>query len=186
MHSVIRVLAVDDEKLIRVWLGTHLEEAGYEVLTAGSLGEARTLLAQHPVDALILDLRLPDGHGMDLLREALETDSDLVVIILSAHGDIETAIDAVKLGAYHFLEKPCTLDDLLITLDKGLETRVLRRTVSGLRRQAGWQIEGVEIIGRSGAMRTIVELIEKVAESEGTTVLVRGESGVGKEIVARA
>ena len=186
MDSVIRVLAVDDEKLIRVWLGTHLEEAGYEVLTAGTLGEARTLLEQHPIDALILDLRLPDGNGMEFLSEAMETESDLVVIVLSAHGDIETAIDAVKLGAYHFLEKPCTLDDLLITLEKGLETRVLKRTVSGLRRQAGWQIEDVEIIGRSGAMRTIVELIEKVAESEGTTVLVRGESGVGKEIVARA
>ena len=186
MKPVIRVLAVDDEKLIRVWLATHLEEAGYEVLTAGSLGEARTVLAENPVDALILDLRLPDGHGMDFLGEALESESELVVIVLSAHGDIETAVDAVKLGAYHFLEKPCKLDDLLNTLAKGLETRVLKRTVSGLRRQAGWQIEGVEIIGRSGAMRTIVELIEKVAESESTTVLVRGESGVGKEIVARA
>jgi len=184
--SRTRVLVVDDEKLIRVWLATHLAEAGYEVSTAGTLEEARTALLENPVDALVLDLRLPDGHGLSFLAEVLDGESDPVVVVLSAHGDIETAVEAVKLGAYHFMEKPCTLEDLLITLDKGLETRVLRRTVSGLRRQAGWQIEGVEIVGRSGAMRTIVDLIERVAASEGTTVLVRGESGVGKEVVAKA
>lgn len=183
---MVRVIAVDDEKLIRIWLATHLAEAGYDVSTVATLEEARTALAEKPVDALVLDLRLPDGHGIDFLPEVLEGESDPVVIVLSAHGDIETAVEAVKLGAYHFLEKPCTLEDLLITLEKGLETRGLRRTVSGLRRQAGWQIEGVDIVGRSGAMQTIVELIDRVAASDGTTVLVRGESGVGKQIVAQA
>jgi len=134
----------------------------------------------------LLDLKLPDGSGMDLLADFLESDPDLVAMILTAHGDIATAVSAVKRGAYHFLEKPPKLDDLLVTLEKGLETRTLRRAVSGLRRQAGWQFAGVEVVGRSSAMQRIVELVGKVAASEGTTVLVRGESGVGKEVVARA
>jgi DNA-binding NtrC family response regulator len=180
------VLVVDDEKLIRVWLEAHLGDAGYQVMLAESAAAARDLFQRTPPDAALLDLRLPDGNGMDLLKEFLETDDQLVAIILTAHGDISTAVEAVKLGAFHFLEKPPKLDDLRIMLEKALEARSLRRTVSGLRRQAGWQFAGVEIVGRSDAMQRIVDLVEKVAASEGTTVLIRGESGVGKEVVARA
>jgi len=180
------VLVVDDENLIRVWLEAHLSDAGYRVVVAENAAKARSMFATTPPDAALLDLKLPDGSGMDLLREFLETDPDLVAMILTAHGDISTAVEAVKLGAYHFLEKPPKLEDLLITVQKGLETRMLRRTVSGLRRQAGWLFAGVEVVGRSHAMQRVVELVGKVAASEGTTVLVRGESGVGKEVVARA
>lgn len=181
-----RVLVVDDENLIRVWLETHLGEAGYHVTVAKDAAGARTVFADSPPEAVLLDLKLPDGSGMDLLREFLEADEQLVTIMLSAHGDIATAVEAVKLGAYHFLEKPPKLEDLLITLKQGLETRALKRTVSALRRQAGWQFAGVQIVGRSAAMRGVMALVEKVAASEGTTVLVRGESGVGKEVVAKA
>ncbi len=180
------ILVVDDEKLIRVWLEAHLGDAGYRVQLAESAAAARELFQQTPPDATLLDLRLPDGNGMDLLKEFLEIDDQLVVIILTAHGDISTAVEAVKLGAFHFVEKPPKLDDLRIMLQKALEARSLRRTVTGLRRQAGWQFAGVEIVGRSEAMQRIVDLVEKVAASEGTTVLIRGESGVGKEVVARA
>jgi len=181
-----RVLVVDDEKLIRLWLEAHVADAGHEVVLADTLSAARRSFESTPPDAVLLDLRLPDGDGMDLLREFLEADPDLVAIILSAHGDIGTAVAAVKAGAYHFLEKPPKLEDVLVTLEKGLETRVLRRTVSGLRRQSGWQFAGVEIVGRSPAIARIVDLVGKVASSPGTTVLVRGESGVGKEVVAQA
>ena len=181
-----RVLVVDDENLILVWLETHLSDAGYDVAVAADAATARERFGESPPDAVLLDLRLPDGDGMDLLREFLEVDPELNAIILSAHGDIKTAVEAVKLGAYHFLEKPPKLEDLLNTLHKGLETRALRRTVSGLRRQAGWQFADVEIVGRSAAMHRVVELVGKVATSESTTVLVRGESGVGKEVVSRA
>jgi len=180
------ILVVDDEKLIRVWLEAHLGDAGYGVELAETAAEARERFQRAPPDAALLDLRLPDGNGMDLLREFLEADDQLVAIILTAHGDINTAVEAVKLGAYHFLEKPPKLEDLQLVLEKALETRTLKRTVSALRRQAGWQFAGVEIVGRSDAMSRIVGLVEKVAASEGTTVLVRGESGVGKEVVARA
>jgi two-component system response regulator AtoC len=181
-----RVLVVDDENLIRVWLEAHLGDAGYDVALAADAQGARDAFTNRPPDAVLLDLRLPDGSGMDLLREFLDADPDLIAVMLSAHGDITTAVEAVKLGAYHFLEKPPKLEDIVVTLQKGLETRVLRRTVSGLRRQAGWQFAGVEIVGRSAAMQRVVELVGRVAASEGTTVLVRGESGVGKEVVAQA
>jgi len=181
-----RVLVVDDEYLIRVWLEEHLGEAGYRVTTAESLADARKLYQETPPDAVLLDLKLPDGSGMDLLKEFLEADTEAVAILLSAHGDIATAVQAVKAGAYHFLEKPPNLEELLITLEKGLETRKLKRTVSALRRQTGWQVAGVEIVGRSAAMQRVVEMIGKVAASDTGTVLLRGESGVGKEVVARA
>lgn len=181
-----RVLVVDDENLIRVWLEAHVGDAGYDVELAENAAGARKAFAETAPDATLLDLKLPDGNGMDLLHEFLEADPDLVAIILTAHGDISTAVDAVKRGAYHFLEKPPKLEDLLVTLAKGLETRALRRAVSGLRRQAGWQFAGVQVVGRSRAMQHVVEVLGKVAASETSTVLVRGESGVGKEVVAQA
>lgn len=181
-----RLLVVDDENLIRVWLESHLGDAGYRVTVAETAETARAAFAEVEPDAVLLDLRLPDGDGMELLREFREADPDLTAIMLSAHGDISTAVEAVKTGAYHFLEKPPQLEDVLITLEKGLETRGLKRTVSGLRRQAGWRFAGVEVVGRSTAMQRVVDLVDKVGASESTTVLVRGESGVGKEVVAQA
>ncbi len=181
-----RVLVVDDENLIRVWLEAHLGEAGYEVVLADTAAAARRAFRENPPNAALLDLKLPDGTGIELLSEFLEIDAELVAIILTAHGDIGTAVEAVKIGAHHFLEKPPKLEDVLITLEKGLETRSLKRTVSALKRQAGWQFQGVSVVGRSAGMRTVVDLVGKVAASENTTVLVRGESGVGKEVVAQA
>ena len=180
------ILVVDDEHLIRIWLQTHLEEVGYKVTAAADAAAARAAFSDAPPDAVVLDLRLPDGNGLDLLKEFVEADPDITATILTAHGDIKTAVEAVKLGAYHFLEKPPKLEELLNALAKGLETRALKRTVSGLRRQAGWRFAGVEIVGRSAVMQRVVDLVGKVAASESTTVLVRGESGVGKEVVARA
>lgn len=180
-----RVLVVDDEHLIRVWLEAHVGDAGFKVEVAEDATTARDSFRTHPPDAVLLDLKLPDGNGLDLLREFLEIDPDVVVIILSAHGDIAIAVDAVKLGAHHFLEKPPKLEDIQLTLTRGLENRTLRRVVTGLRRQTGWQFAGVEIIGQSKEMERVVEMIGKVAASEGTTVLLRGESGVGKEVAAK-
>jgi two-component system response regulator AtoC len=185
MHSA-HMLVVDDEKLIRVWLEAQLEDAGYRVTLAEDAAAAHSVFLNDPPDAALLDLKLPDGNGIDLLKELMDVDPNVVAVILTAHGDIETAVEAIKLGAYNFIEKPPKLEDLLITLEKGLETRTLKRTVSGLRRQAGWQLAGVKIVGRSAEMKRIVDLVNRVAASEGSTVLLRGESGVGKEVMAQA
>lgn len=180
------VLVVDDEKLIGIWLQAHLKDYGYEVEVAETARAARSAFASGSPDAVVLDLKLPDGNGLDLLREFVETDPEVAVIILSAHGDIDTAVNAVKLGAYHFLEKPPTLESLATALAKGLESRTLKRAVSGLRKQAGWHFAGIEIVGRSKAMKHMVELVGKIAASDSSMVLIRGESGVGKEIAAQA
>lgn len=181
-----RILVVDDEKLIRQYIEALLTAEGYEVVLAENVATARSTFAETAPDAAILDLKLPDGDGMTLLKEFLDTDPETATLMLSAHGDIGTAVEAVKLGAYSFLEKPPKTEVLLATLANALEARSLRRTVSGLRRQTGWQLSGVDIVGRSQAMRRVVEFIEKVARSESATVLIRGESGVGKEVVAQA
>ncbi len=181
-----KVLVVDDEKLIRVWLEAHMSDANFDVRTVETCAEARAAFAEWSPDAVVLDLRLPDGDGMDLLKEFIDADPDVAIVIQSGHGDIGIAVEAVKLGAYHFLEKPPKLEVLLTTLAKGLETRTLKRTVSGLRRQAGWKFAHVEIVGRSSAMRRVVEFVKKVAASGSSTVLLRGESGTGKEVVAQA
>ncbi len=181
-----KILVVDDEKLIGVWLAAHLKEEGYQIEIAETANAARECFANNAPDAVILDLKLPDGYGMELLAEFIESDPEVAIIMLSAHGDIGTAVEAVKLGAYHFLEKPPTLEVLVTTLGKGLEARSLKRTVSGLRKQAGWRFANVEVVGRSKEMKRVVELIGRVAASESSTVLIRGESGVGKEVVAQA
>ncbi len=181
-----RVLVVDDELLIRQYIEAVLEDEGFDVVLADSAAAARAAFEGGEIHAAILDLKLPDGDGMTLLKGFVETDPDVAVIMLSAHGDISTAVTAVKAGAFHFLEKPPKTEILVATLTKALEARSLKRTVSGLRRQAGWRIAHVEIVGRSAAMRKLVEIIGKVGASESATVLLRGESGVGKEVVAQA
>ncbi|MEZ4588294.1 MAG: sigma-54 dependent transcriptional regulator [Gemmatimonadales bacterium] len=180
-----RVLVVDDEQLVRAWLEAHLSESGYDVAVARDATEARRRFAALVPHAVLLDLKLPDGSGLELLKEFVEADPALVAIMLTAHGDVGTAVATVRAGAYHFLEKPPQLEELLLTLAKGLEARQLRHTVSVLRRQAGWRLADVEIVGRSKAMSRVVALVDRVAASDSTTVLIRGESGVGKELIAR-
>ena len=180
------IAVVDDEALTRTWLGEILRGAGYEV-TTGASGEDAVRLVQDLGPALmLLDLRLPDAEGIEVLRRCREIDHDLVVIIVTAYGEIDTAVRAVKAGAYHFLEKSVDPVDLLITVEKGVETRRLRHDVAVLRAQHRWQFANVELVGRSRALRDILQAVEKLARTESATVLMLGESGTGKDLVARA
>jgi DNA-binding NtrC family response regulator len=180
------IAVVDDEPLIRTWLAEHLGAAGYAVETAASGREAQRLVLDKGPALILLDLRLPDADGLGLLEQFREIDREVVVMIMTAYGEIETAVKAVKAGAYHFLQKPLDLDDLLITIEKGLEARRLRKQVAVLREQHRWQFASVELVGRSQAMQEIAQMAEKVGRTESATVLLQGESGTGKDVVARA
>ncbi len=180
------IVVVDDEQLFRSWLNEHLGAAGYAVLEAATGREALRLAAEESPRLMLLDLRLPDADGLELVSQLHEIDRDLVVVIVTAYGQVKTAVRAVKAGAYHFLEKPVDLDDLLITIEKGLEAQSLRREVAVLREQHRWRFANVEFVGRSLAVRQLAETLEKVARTESATVLLQGESGTGKDLVARA
>jgi DNA-binding NtrC family response regulator len=186
MTSGPLIAVVDDDELTSIWLSEHLEGAGYAVACAGTGKEALNLIKAAVPALVLLDLRLPDAYGLELLGQFREIDRDMVVIMVTAFGEIDTAVQAVKAGAYHFLQKPLDLDDLLITIEKGLEARHLRKEVAVLRAQHRWLFASVELVGRSRAMEELARTVNKVALADSATVLLRGESGTGKDLVARA
>jgi DNA-binding NtrC family response regulator len=180
------ILVVDDEELLLVWMSERLRAAGYAVATASTGAEARELIIESNPALMLLDLRLPDGNGIRLLEGFREIDRELVVIIVTAYGEIQTAVEAVKAGAYDFVEKPVEIDGLLLTIEKGLEKRRLRQQVAVLREQHRWRFADIDLVARSPAMGGIVKKLEKVARAESATILLSGESGTGKDLLARA
>jgi len=182
-----RIVVCDDEMLIRVWLEEHLADEGYGVESVGDGEALLEALDGSPVDLVLLDLRLPDTSGMELLPEIKGRDPNLPVIMITAYGEVETAVEAVRAGAHHFLEKPIELGELLVLIERALETRELRRELAAFREGHEWRFQDVSLVGRSPAIRKVAELIARVArKGNPTTVLVRGESGTGKDVVARA
>ncbi|MEX0893566.1 MAG: sigma-54 dependent transcriptional regulator [Gemmatimonadota bacterium] len=182
-----RVVVCDDELLIRMWLEDHLREEGYEVETVADGGALLSALDTTPADLVLLDLRLPDGLGIDLLPELKQADPSMPVIMMTAYGEVETAVSAVRRGAHHFLEKPIALPELLLLIEQALDTRRLRNEVERYRDGFRWQFAGVTLVGRSLAMRRVAELITRIGSRGAPTyVLIRGDSGTGKDVVARA
>lgn len=182
-----RVLICDDEVLIRMWLEEHLREEGY---VPEGFGDGTSLLEAvraDSADIVLLDLRLPDGLGTDFLREIKAHDPSIPVIMISAYGEVETAVAAVRGGAHHFLEKPIELSELYLLMDQALETRRLTRELDRYREGFRWRFFDVSFVGRSAASRKVAELITRVAlKGQPTNVLIRGASGTGKDVVARA
>ena len=178
------VLIVDDEAEIRASLEEILREEGYGVATAGTAGEAITLLQDAPYDVVLLDIWLPDRDGLDVLGDvhALAAESRPEVVIISGHGTIETAVKATKLGAYDFLEKPLSLDRTLIVLKNAVEARRLRRDNHEFQKQFSAQSI---LTGESVPAKALRQQIRLMAPTNGR-VLIFGESGTGKELIARA
>lgn len=176
-----RILLVDDDDLIRTVVAERLKRRGYEVVVARSLGEARAALKGSFPDAALLDIRLPDGNGTELLEE-LTAEEDVPCVMITAHATIESAVEALKKGAEDYLEKPFSLDRLEATLEATLERTRLRREVRALRRAGG--VRG-NVIGSSPAMRQILNLVERIAPADTATVLLLGETGTGKGVVSR-
>jgi len=183
--SDLRLLLVDDEDFFRENVGKELTLTGYAVETAGSLEEARRLLRQHTFHVAVLDLRLPDGSGLDLLAEIKQQSPMTEVVVLTAYGTIEEGVQAIKQGANDFLTKPCRLDTLEAVLEKAVDKQALERSHTALARQVERLQPSQRFVGQSPQVRDMARLIDRVAPTD-STVLIRGKSGVGKEMVANA
>ena len=181
----IRLLLVDDEESFRRLVGQELARAGYVVESAGTVAEARALLARSAFHLVLLDMRLPDGNGLDLLTEIRELSPTTEVVLLTAFGTIQEAIRAMKQGAHDFLSKPCKLGELEAVLEKALQKQSLERGNMALQRDVERLAPSRSIIGDSPGMMELMRLLARVAETD-STVLIQGESGTGKELVARA
>ncbi|MBS0002414.1 MAG: sigma-54-dependent Fis family transcriptional regulator [Thioalkalivibrio sp.] len=180
--SVAYVLVVDDEPDIRMLLRDVLEDEGYEVALAGSVAEAKTARRARRPDLVLLDVWMPDGDGISLLKEWSDEDGlPFPVVMISGHGNVETAVDATRLGAYDFIEKPLSIDKLTITLSNALESDRLQRENQGLRR-FGAAI--AEPVGDSAVMNSLRDQVQRMAQHD-TWVLISGEAGVGKHTFAR-
>src|SRR4051812_2457586 len=178
------ILVVDDEQLIRWSLTTRLTQEGYRVLEAGTAAGA--LKRSHErVDLVLLDYRLPDSDGLTVLKQLKEADPDILVILLTAYSSIDTAVEAMKHGAYHYANKPFNLDEIVLLVEKALETTRLRREVRALRASQGQPFSLERMVGESDAIVAIRALLQKIASSPASTVLLTGESGTGKDLAAK-
>ncbi|MGC8492269.1 MAG: sigma-54-dependent transcriptional regulator [Syntrophobacteraceae bacterium] len=183
-YDTIRVLVVDDEESIRRLAEKELANGRRIVHTAGCARDAFELLGQQQFDVIILDIRLPDGDGLDLLEKFREAFADVEVILITGHGDIDSAVEAMKRGAYDYITKPFALDRVELVIEKACQRVYLQRENRLLKHTQSYQ-PPPRFIGHSAAIQKIHYLIEKVAATR-VPVLITGESGAGKDVVARA
>ena len=182
-----RILIVDDEAFIRENLERILEEDGYRPYSTDSGDDAVKEVSEEEVDLVLLDLNLGAKSGLDVLRAMREVDPDLLVIIITGYGTVESAVEALKLGAYDYIKKPFKADAIRLIVRLALETQNLRREVRHLRRgNQGREVAGATLmVGSSPQLLQVYRQIREVAKHETSTVLITGESGTGKELVAR-
>ena len=178
------VLVVDDEDLIRWSLREKLREEGHDVLEAGTGKDAFEQFGAG-VDLVFLDYRLPDTDGLTILKEMKRLDPDVPVVLLTSFVSVETAVEAMKLGAFHFANKPFNLDEIAALAARALETTRLRREVRQLRASEGRPFSLQAIVGRSATIESLRQMVAKVAGSPASTVLLTGESGTGKDLIAK-
>jgi len=180
-----RILVVDDERSMQEFLEIFLRGEGYEVATAGDVAAARALVESDEFDVVVTDIQMPGGTGLDLLRTVNEIAPETMVIMITAFATTETAISAMKEGAYDYLTKPFQVDEIRLVVEKALEKKSLALENRRLKSELRTRTRSRRIIGSSGAMQRVLELVGQVADSRAN-VLVTGESGTGKEVVARA
>ncbi|MDP2391414.1 MAG: sigma-54 dependent transcriptional regulator, partial [Acidobacteriota bacterium] len=178
------ILIVDDEQLIRWSLASRLKDEGYRTLEAATAAEA---LSQHRdgVDLVLLDIGLPDASGLSVLKQIKESDPDTLVIMLTGQTGVQTAVEAMKAGAFHYATKPFDLDEVVLLVEKALETTHLRREVRTLRARQAQPYGPGSIVGDSAPIVAVRSMLEKIGVSPASTVLLTGESGTGKDLAAK-
>ena len=184
-RSKARVLVVDDHLSMAEMVSDGLSELGYDTVAVSSGREAARRLGEEHFDALVTDLRMPDLDGIELLSMSQRMAPERPVIVMTAYSAIETAIDSIRRGAYHYLTKPFKVDELALFLARALEEVRVRRETVALKRALKERSSLANLIGRSGAMREVCDLVERLADAD-VPVLITGETGTGKGVVARA
>jgi len=179
------ILVIDDEEQMLDSLRLNLQQTGYTVTTAASGQEGIALFDAGTFQLVLCDLQLPDMPGLEVLKKLKEMQPATEVIIISAYGSVENAVEATKAGAFHFVEKPFEFDELQLLIERALERQELIEESEGLRRTLRDRTTYANIIGRSKKMQDIYEMIEAVAKSDAN-ILIVGESGTGKELIANA
>jgi DNA-binding NtrC family response regulator len=178
----MRILIIDDEPVLQDVLSTLLRREGLQVLQAGTAADGLRLADEHDIDLVLLDLMLPDRGGLEILRELKLRDPEVVVVVITAYSSVESAITAMREGAFHYISKPFKNQEVILTVRKGLEQRRLRTENRDLRQR----IAGLgNLVWRSPEMEAVIELVRRAAPSR-SNILLTGESGTGKELLARA
>ncbi len=181
----IKILIVDDEKLLRWSLQQSLSKDGYTVFTAETGSEGLRIFKDDSPDIVLLDINLPDVSGITVLEQMMEINRDALIFMITAYSDVPTAVKTVKLGAYDFIEKPFNMDKLNILIAKAAETVSLKKDVSTYRHILSEKYKFSSIIGESAEIKRVVEIARKIATSDATTILLQGESGTGKDLLAK-
>jgi DNA-binding NtrC family response regulator len=182
----LSILIIDDEPHLPHQFARYLKKHSYEVCTAADGEAGLQELQKNSIDLVLLDLRLPKLGGLDVLKEIRKSEQELPVVMLTAHGDVQTAVTAMKLGASDYLLKGFDLDELLVVVQRALETSAMYRELRQLRRERSDNYHFSYLVGHSERMREVFDLVARVARSDTAAVLITGESGTGKEVVARA
>ncbi|GAC1347539.1 MAG: sigma-54 dependent transcriptional regulator [Ktedonobacteraceae bacterium] len=183
----LSILIIDDEPHLPHQLARFLKKHSYEVSTVANGEAGLQELQKNSIDLVLLDLRLPKMGGLDVLKQIRQNDQELPVVMLTAYGDVQTAVAAMKLGASDYLLKGFDLDELLLVVQRALETSAMYRELRQLRRERSDNYHFSYIVGQSERMREVFDTVARVARSDtSAAVLITGESGTGKEVVARA
>jgi DNA-binding NtrC family response regulator len=180
------ILIVDDQQIMLFLLETHLCQAGFSPVTATSGAQALAILAERPVDLIISDLIMPEMGGLQLMERVRELHPGIPIIVMTAHGSVEGAVEAMRKGAYDFLEKPYNPDDLRMTIQRALDYHHMVRENEQIRGLLRERFSFQSIVTCNPIMKQVLELASKVVPARQTTVAIFGESGTGKEVLARA